>query len=211
MSAPSPALEALGKQNPDSLLSSTKGIWNELSSSRELLLGAETIKAMPNWTKTANVDRFIFLALEALGKKNPDSLLSSTKEIGNELSSSRELLLAETNKVIPNWAKKRQRGWFIFSTGLIFPLESLLAVTAASREKAFARKSAAAADVTEIRYLDRPFWDPVNVQRLLAPYQLPPAAQVIPATPPADKNAHQARTDLDIERLEETFCGVSRY
>ena len=98
MSAPSPALEALGKQNPDSLLSSTKEIWNELSSSRELLL-AETIKAMPNWTKTANVDRFIFLALEALGKQNPDSLLSSTKEIGNELSSSRELLLAETNNI----------------------------------------------------------------------------------------------------------------
>ena len=162
MSAPSPALEALGKQNPDSLLSSTKEIWNELSSSRELLLRAETIKAMPNWTKTANVDRFIFLALEALGKQNPDSLLSSTKEIGNELSSSRELLLAETNKVIPNWAKKRQRGCFIFSTGLIFPLESLLAVTAASREKSFARKTAAAADVTEIRYHDRLFGDPVN-------------------------------------------------
>ena len=31
MSAPSPALEALGKQNPDSLLSSTKEIWNELA------------------------------------------------------------------------------------------------------------------------------------------------------------------------------------
>ena len=107
MSANSPereALEALGKQNPDSLLSLTKEIGNELSSSRELLL-AETIKAMPNWTKTANVDRFIFLALEALGKQNPDSFLSSTKEIGNELSSSRERLLAETNKVIPNWAK----------------------------------------------------------------------------------------------------------
>ena len=84
-------------------------------------------------------------------------------------------------------------------------------MTAASREKFFVRKSAAAADVTEIRYLDRLFGDPVNVQRLLAPYQLPPAAQVIPATPPADKNGQQARTDLDIERLEEKFCGVSRY
>ena len=82
-------------------------------------------------------------------------------------------------------------------------------MTAASREKAFARKSAAAADVPGIRYLDRLFGYPVNVQRLLAPYRLPTAAQVIPATPPADKKDRQARTDLDIERLEETFHGVS--
>jgi len=109
----------------------------------------------------------IFSALEVGGNETPALLRSSIKllqadnildflvegnfdaAIGDEFSSSREaeISLANTIKALPLWMTDANvdRRNMKFTTSLRFPLEGPLAVTAATREKAFARESAALA------------------------------------------------------------------